>query len=99
MNNNAIKIIYCYFVCAVSLFVILWGVVDTSTAVISLATQPKMKMSSAIEKSQDYALDEMFQRKFAYDKLFDGAVRIIIPGLVYLYFSKKIMKSEQKKEQ
>lgn len=90
MNNNLIKTIYLYIICLFAFFVVLWGTIDTASALISYVLQPQIKVSSSVEKSSDYA--------YALDRLFDGSIRIIIPGLVFLYFSQKIKKTEQEKE-
>jgi len=89
-----LKKIYYYIICLVSLFILLWGVVDLAGSLVGLSTaktvgQPALSQDNASEQS----LDIYYQRKIFNDRLTDSLARIIVAGLVFGYSRMKVEKA------
>jgi hypothetical protein len=91
--NFDIKKLYLYIVCAVALFIALWGVIDFLGAGISLFIT-RAPISGAPTPGPEASMDEYYQQRMLLDRLVDSGARLIIPGAVFLYFSLKLKKLE-----
>ena len=91
-----IKKIYYYVICAVALFVLMWGIIDTLSASVGLLVfrppagykLPQVGVPT-LEAIEPFG-GEFYQEKMLYDRLVDGIIRIIVPGIIFGYFSYKI---------
>jgi hypothetical protein len=98
-----IKKIYQYIICLISLLIIMWGAVDSASAVLALLL-PKSSYDVSMKnnvstspgaKNQEAVIDEFYQKRIMYDRLSDGLARIIMPACFFIYFSLKIKESER----
>lgn len=88
-----IKKAYYYIICLVSLFVLLWGLVDLSSAGVGIMTAKGPSLSA--EPATEQAMDVYYQRKMLYDRLSDSLARFVIAGAVFLYSRRKINQLEK----
>ncbi len=103
----SVKKVYYYVICAVTLFILLWGAVDVVGSVFSLTVfkgpSAGIEMPSAqaggmgAEKGvSESMVDEYYQSRMAFDRLGDSAARLLVAGLVFLYSSFRIRELEAK---
>ena len=96
-----LKKAYYYIVCLASLFVLMWGVVDLTSAVIGLASArlPSAALEQLSppysEKESESSLDTYYQKKMLYDRLADSLARIVISGLVFAYSRTRVNRLEK----
>jgi len=90
---------YYYIICLISLFVLMWGLVDLASASIGLAaaraSTATFEMQTAPEKESEPSLDTYYQKKMLYDRLSDSLARIVIAGLVFGYSRVKVNQLEK----
>lgn len=95
-----IKRIYCYAICFITLIVVMWGAIDVAGAAISLfsgrtrASAANENYQQSPDKSAESMLDDYYQKRLNYDRMGDGAVKLLIAGGIFIYFSKKLTKLE-----
>jgi len=108
--NSKMRKTYCYVVCLISLVILLWGIVDIISASIGL-TILKPASPASYEmipnegapfpegelKPMGPSIEEYYQRRMILDRVGDSFARILVSGVVFLYFSVKI-KSLEKQE-
>ena len=95
-----LKKTYYYIICLVSLFVLLWGVVDLTSATVGLTMNNPAAVS--LERATDTPVDqngepmmEMFyQKKMLYDRLWDSLARVVVAGLIFGYCRIKVSQLE-----
>ena len=85
-----LKKAYYYIICLVALFVLFWGLVDLSGALVGLSTSrlsPSLDQPppGTAETPSEQSLDMYYQRKMLSDRLADSLARIIIAGAVFAY--------------
>lgn len=93
LNNLDIKKIYYYVICVMAFFVLMWGVVDlTSTSIgiysiqgISLSPSSPAESQPPAEKGEQF-FDAYYQKKMLYDRFWDSMARVLISGIIFLYF-------------
>ena len=104
------KKIYYYVVCAVTLFVLMWGAVDVVSAVFSMTIfrSPSIGMDAqgnpqggeiAIDAKNPGAgatFEDYYQSRMIFDRVGDSLARIIVAGGIFLYASLKIKELEGK---
>lgn len=92
-----LKKIYYYIICLVSLFVLLWGVVDLAGSLAGLSTAkvaaPFEQTALSQDNASEQSLDIYYQRKMFNDRLVDSLARIIVAGLVFGYSRRKVEKA------
>ena len=99
MNINIQKVYY-YVVCAMAFFVLLWGLIDfcsAGTNILLGRSNLNYRLppeTATMEAGGESFGGDVYQDRMLYDRLLDGIVRIIIPGLALGYFSYKIKKLE-----
>jgi hypothetical protein len=107
MNNFDMKKIYYYLICIMAFFVLMWGVVDlasTAMGLYSIREAPTTLSPSAEEsllspEKGDQYFDSYYQRRMLNDRLWDSLARILISGIVFVYFRYSASKLELKNEQ
>lgn len=103
----SIKKIYYYTICAVTLFILLWGAVDATSSVLSLTLFKSPSINSLDmpsvgqgAESKDAAAqafgDEYYQSRMTMDRLQDSIARLLVAGCVFLYASFRIREIESK---
>jgi len=93
-DNLDMKKAYYYVICAMAFFILMWGTVDLiSTSVgiyfIKSATPslsaPAGESLPSAEKSEQF-FDAYYQRKMLYDRFWDSLARILVSGVIFVYF-------------
>ena len=105
-----IKKVYYYVVCAITLFILMWGAVDVISSVLSLTlfkspsvgleapTGPQSGSVGAEGKGggAEPFFDEYYQGRMAFDRIGDSIARILVAGLIFTYASYRIRELEGK---
>lgn len=104
-----IKKVYYYVVCAITLFVLMWGTVDIVSSILSLTifkppslgldvtTGPQGGGASANEQgAAGPSFDEYYQSRMSMDRIGDSIARIIVAGLIFAYAGYRIRELEGK---
>jgi hypothetical protein len=103
-----IKKIYYYVICALTLFVLMWGAVDVISSLLSMTLfkPPSVnlempsgsKVSSAgPEKGMtEPFFEEYYQSRMTFDRIGDSLARILVAGGLFLYASFRIKEIEGK---
>lgn len=92
---DIVKKIYCYAICLICFTLVILGLVDLSSATMSFAiNKQEVRISSNVQNNPDVMSDEFYQKKIFMDRAIDGMAKIIFPGIIFIYFSRKIRKSE-----
>lgn len=95
-----LKKTYYYIICLISLFVLLWGVVDLTSATVGLAMNNTSTASLAratdapVDQSGEPMMDMFYQKKMLYDRLWDSLARVIVAGLIFGYSRIKVNQLE-----
>lgn len=101
------KKVYYYVVCAVTLFILMWGMVDVVSSILSvtLFKPPSVSLEapavppSAVEGkggAMEPSFDEYYQGRMALDRIGDSIARIIIAGIIFAYAGYRIRELEGK---
>jgi len=102
-----VKKVYYYVVCAVTLFVLMWGTVDVISSILSITIFKSPSVSlEAPSGSQSGAegkggaaepfFDEYYQGRMAFDRIGDSVARIIVVGIIFAYAGFRIRELEGK---
>ena len=96
MDN--IKRVYCYAVCLVCLTIMLFGLIDISFAALSFVSNRQSAPSYQNNRAQmqtapDAVADEYYKGILLRDRTYDGLSKIILPGIVFVYFSRKLKRA------
>jgi len=102
-----VKKVYYYVVCAVTLFVLMWGTVDVISSVLSISIfkapsvsleAPSGPQSGAEGKggAAEPFFDEYYQSRMAFDRIGDSVARIIVAGILFSYAGFRIRELEGK---
>ncbi|MBI5399641.1 hypothetical protein HZB07_03380 [Candidatus Saganbacteria bacterium] len=97
-----LKRVYYYIICLVSFFVLMWGIVDLTSATTSFLglrsssglNAPNAENSSSPDKSDQF-FDAYYQTKMLYDRLWDSLARIIVAGTVFAYSRRTVDRLEK----
>ena len=103
----SVKKVYYYAVCAVTLFVLMWGTVDVISSILSITIFKSPSVSlEAPSGSQSGAegkggaaepfFDEYYQGRMAFDRIGDSVARIIVAGIIFAYAGFRIRELEGK---
>jgi hypothetical protein len=92
---------YQYAACLACLMLMLWGAIDITSGLFSAFTPgPKYEMPAFSDQEpaqqarrQEPSIDEYYQKKIVIDRMSEGASKILIPGIVFAYFSLKLRRS------
>jgi hypothetical protein len=101
------KKVYYYVVCAVTLFVLMWGMVDIVSSVLSVTIfkapsvsleAPTGPQSGAEGKggASEPFFDEYYQGRMALDRIGDSIARIIVSAILFTYAGYRIRELEGK---
>jgi len=102
------KKIYYYVICAVTLFVLMWGAVDVVSAVFSMTIfrSPSIGMeggpqggdlgTDAKGAAGGATFEDYYQSRMVFDRVGDSLARILVAGGIFLYASLKIKELEGK---
>jgi hypothetical protein len=101
------KKIYYYVICAVTLFVLMWGTVDVISSVLSITIFKPASVSLEIPGGPQSAaegkggvsepsFDEYYQGRMALDRVGDSLARIIVAGIIFAYAGYRIRELEGK---
>ncbi len=91
-----LKKLYYFIICLVSLFVLLWGVVDLGSSLAGISTSKvaaPYDQSMVQDNASEQSLDVYYQRKMFNDQLAYSLARIIVAGLVFVYSRMKVEKA------
>jgi len=102
-----IKKIYYYVICAVTLFVLMWGMVDTVSALLSVTVfkapsisieNPTGPQGGAEGKggAAEPFFDEYYQGRMAFDRVGDSVARIIVAAIMFAYAGVRVRELEGK---
>lgn len=105
----SIKKVYYYTICAVTLFILLWGMVDVTSSLLSLTLfkGPSINsidmpgvgqggMAGEGKANAEPMVDEYYQSRMSLDRLQDSLSRLVVAGCVFLYASLRIRDLESK---
>ncbi len=99
-----VKKIYYYIICLITLFVLMWGVVDMVSATFSLYLfkSPSVSLESlggagagGEIKGAEPSIEEYYQRRMVFDRIGDSLARIVVSGLIFVYASWRVRKLER----
>jgi hypothetical protein len=102
------KKVYYYVVCAVTLFVLMWGAVDVISSLLSITLfkPPSLSMDAPRAQGGNMAseskgpiepfVDEYYQSRMAFDRIGDSMARLLVAGGLFLYASFRIKEIEGK---
>lgn len=101
-----IKKIYYYVICALTLFVLLWGAVDVVSSVLSITIfkAPSVGLDTSAGPQGNGAkgaesapfFEEYYQSRMTFDRIGDSLSRILVAGCIFLYASYKVREIEGK---
>lgn len=95
-----LKKAYYYIICLVSLFVLLWGAVDLTSATVGLAMNSgstvslERSASAPMDPGGEPMMDMFYQKKMLYDRLWDSLARVVVAGLIFGYSRVKVSQLE-----
>lgn len=107
LERVSVKKTYYYVICAVMLFILLWGAIDVASSVISYIvfrppsveiespTSAKGSMPQEGRGSIEPFIDEYYQSRMIFDRLGDSLARLIVASLAFGYFSYKLKEMEK----
>ena len=104
-ERNETKKVYYYVICAITLFILMWGLVDMTSAVLSVTVfkpgasidAPSIPQGGPDAKAGGEPMfDEYYQGRMAMDRIGDSLARVIVAGLIFAYSSMKIKGMEGK---
>lgn len=103
------KKVYYYVICAVTLFVLMWGAVDVVSAIFSMTIfkSPAISMDGSSGPQTEMggdgktpaggaAFEDYYQSRMVFDRVGDSLARILIAGGIFIYASLKIKELEGK---
>ena len=102
-----VKKVYYYVVCAVTLFVLMWGTVDVISSMLSMTIfkspsvsleAPSGPQSGAEGKggAAEPFFDEYYQGRMAFDRIGDSVARIIVSAVLFAYAGARVKELEGK---
>jgi len=105
-ERNTTKKVYYYVICAATLFILMWGLVDMTSAVLSVTLFKPPSASLELPSgpqgvdtkaggSEPY-FDEYYQGRMAMDRIGDSLARVIVAGVIFIYSSIRIKDLEGK---
>jgi hypothetical protein len=80
------KRIYYYAVCGIAFFMLMWGAVDLASTSIGFIGLRNPVAVAVPEDKADQAFDLFYQKKMLTDRLWDSLARVVVSGLVFIYF-------------
>lgn len=106
-ERNTTKKVYYYVICAITLFILMWGLVDMTSAVMSVTvfkpSAASMDLPSGPQGGPDAKaggsepmFDEYYQGRMAMDRIEDSLARVIVSGIIFLYASFRVKELEGK---
>lgn len=106
-ERSTIKKIYYYVICAVTLFVLMWGMVDTVSAILSVtifkSPSVNMEAPSGPQSGADVKggaaepfFDEYYQSRMAFDRIGDSVARILVAAALFAYAGYRVRELEGK---
>jgi len=107
LERITVKKSYYYVVCAITLFVLMWGTIDVVSSIISFVafkpqelqiespTSPKGGLPSDVKGGGEPFIDEYYQSRMLFDRLGDSLARILVSGAIFAYFSYKLRLMEK----
>jgi hypothetical protein len=102
------KKIYYYVICAVTLFVLMWGMVDVVSSVLSITIFKPASVSLEVPGGPqsgadgkggvvpEPSFDEYYQGRMAFDRIGDSLARVIVAGIIFAYAGYRIRELEGK---
>jgi len=99
------KKVYYYVVCAMTLFVLMWGAVDVISSLLSITLFRPPSLSLDVPRSQggtetkgpiEPFVDEYYQSRMAFDRIGDSIARLLVAGGLFIYSSYRIKELEGK---
>ncbi len=106
LEKVTIKKSYYYVICAITLFVLMWGAIDVVSSIVSYVvfrppeiaidspTAPGSLPSEAKGAIEPF-IDEYYQSKMIFDRLGDSIARILVSGAIFAYFSFRLKELEK----
>jgi len=103
-----IKKVYYYVVCLVTLFVLMWGMVDVVSSILSLTVfkSPTIGMEApmgqqggagaAEGQAGGPSFDEYYQGRMAVDRIGDSLARILVAAAIFTYAGYRVRELEGK---
>lgn len=102
-----IKKIYYYVICALTLFVLLWGAVDVISSMLSMSVfkAPAVGLESPSgsqagggegKSGNEPFFEEYYQSRMMFDRVGDSVARILVAGCIFLYASYRVKEIEGK---
>jgi hypothetical protein len=108
-ERSVVKKIYYYSICAVTLFVLMWGSVDIVSSILGITLfkppsvslempqgGPQGGMGGDSKNMAEPLFDEYYQSRMVFDRMGDSIARILIAGCIFFYASSKIREIEVK---
>jgi len=103
LERLSAKKVYYYFVCMITLFVLMLGTIDIVSSVISYAVfkPPDIAMESPTTpkgmpdtQGSEPFIDDYYRSKMLFDRMGDSMARLLVSGLIFAYFSFRLKEME-----
>ncbi len=106
-ERNTAKKVYYYVICAVTLFVLMWGLVDVTSSVLSItifkAPSISLEASSGPQSAAEGkggvpepSFDEYYQGRMVIDRIGDSVARILVAAAIFAYAGYRVRELEGK---
>lgn len=86
MNIDLNKLYY-YVICLIAAFVLLWGVIDFFSSLLSLSF---LNFPLPYPASVDTKIDDLYQEKVLLERVCDSLARVVVSGAVFIFCRKKV---------
>jgi hypothetical protein len=102
-SNLDMKKAYYYVICVMAFFILMWGTVDLISTSVGIyiikdatpsLSSPADEAPPSAEKSEQF-FDAYYQKKMLFDRFWDSLARILVSGLIFIYFRFSAHKLEQ----
>ena len=103
-----IKKVYYYVVCLVTLFILMWGMVDVVSSALSLTVfkpptigvdssmGPQSGAGAAEGQAAGPSFDEYYQGRMAVDRIGDSLARLLVAAAIFTYAGYRVRELEGK---
>lgn len=103
MNASFLKPYY-YIICLITLIVLMWGMIDTVSAIGSVTLGPALfpgisevpstESGDVVGRDSGVPFENYYNKRLTFDRLLDSISRILVSGIIYAYARYRITKLE-----
>lgn len=103
VNVSYLKAYY-YIICLITLIVLMWGLIDTASAIGNvligpslfpgIGAQPGLETGEMPGRDSGMPFENYYNKRLTFDRLLDSISRIFVSGLIYIYARFRVSKLE-----